>query len=72
MNIFYKAKVYYLDNQPNNGQGVVVAKNEAEAMNKVINYYGKDSIEQITFYFGDDSDVVELEEIESCPLFDTK
>ena len=41
-------------------------------MNKVMSYYGRDNIEQVTFWFGENysEDVIEIKDFKDCPLFD--
>ena len=71
MNGFYKIKgTFYNDNEEH--YGVVMGENEGELMTKVMKFYGAENINEITFWFseGYDCDVIELEDLKDCPLFD--
>lgn len=71
MNAFYKVKTYY-DNEAEERSGVAVGIDEGDIMNKVMAYYGRDNVEQVSFWFGEfyTNDVIELEDFKDCPLFD--
>ena len=71
MNAFYKVKTYY-DDKAEDCSGVAVGIDEGDIMNKVMAYYGRDNVEQVSFWFGEfyTNDVIELEDFKDCPLFD--
>lgn len=71
MNGFYKVKGTWDTNEEKH-YGVVVGENEAELMSKVIEYYGRENVERVSFWFGEfyDCDVIEVEDFKGCPLFD--
>ena len=73
MNGFYRVKGnFYNTNEEHTG--VVVGENEGELMIKVMQFYGANNINEITFWFGEgyDYDVIEFEDFKDCPLFDFK
>lgn len=71
MNAFYKVKVDYWGNDKEHS-GVVIGIDEGDLMNKVMKYYGRENVEQVYFWFGEfcEDDVVEMEDLKECPLFD--
>lgn len=73
MNAFYKAKVDYWDDNKEYS-GVVVGNDEGDLMNKVMKYYGRENVEQVSFWFGEfyEDDVIEVDDFKECPLFDLK
>lgn len=75
MNAFYKVKVDYWGEGSKEGRcGVVVGNDESDIMSKTMHYYGRENVEQITFWFGEnfEEDVIEFEDFKDCSLFDLK
>ena len=72
MNGFYKVKVGYWGEDSKEHSGVVVGADEGDIMKKVMSYYGRDDVEQVSFWFGEfcEEDVVEFDDFKDCPLFD--
>lgn len=73
MNAFYKVKTDFW-NEKSECAGVVVGTDESDIMNKVMNFYGRENVEQITFWFSEncEDDIIEFEDFKECPLFDFK
>lgn len=73
MNAFYKVKADFW-NEKFECAGVVVGTDESDIMNKVMNFYGRENVEQITFWFSENckDDIIEFEDFKECPLFDFK
>lgn len=72
MNAFYKVKTCYYDENNEEHSGVAVGNDEGDIMNKIVDYYGRENIEQISFWFGEfyENDIVEFDDFKDCPLFD--
>lgn len=74
MNAFYKVKTGFWseNNEDIERCGVAIGNDEGDIMNKVMSYYGRDNVEQVTFWFGEncEEDVIEIEDFKDCPLFD--
>lgn len=72
MNAFYKVKTCYYGEDNKEHPGVAVGTDEGDIMNKVMTYYGRENVEQISFWFGEfyEDDVVEFDDFKECPLFD--
>ena len=73
MNAFYKVKVYE-NYDPIEHCGITIGNDEGDIMNKTMSYYGREDVEQITFWFNENygADVVDIEDFKECPLFDLK
>lgn len=72
MNSFYKVKVDYWNEDPKEYSGIVVGVDEGDMMKKLMDYYGRDDVTQVSFWFGDfyENDIVEFDDLKDCPLFD--
>lgn len=72
MNAFYKVKANYWGEGSKEIPGVAVGADEGDIMNKIMAYYGRENVEQISFWFGEfyEDDVVEFDDFKECPLFD--
>lgn len=72
MNAFYKVKTCYYNEDNKEHSGVAVGTDEGDIMNKVMAYYGRENVEQVSFWFGEfyEDDVVEFDDFKECPLFD--
>ena len=74
MNAFYKVKASFWSENNKNTEycGVAIGNDEGDIMNKVMSYYGRDNVEQVSFWFGENysEDVIEIEDFKDCPLFD--
>lgn len=72
MNAFYKVKTCYYDEDNKEHSGVAVGTDEGDIMHKVMAYYGRENVEQVSFWFGEfyEDDVVEFDDFKECPLFD--
>ena len=71
MNAFYKVKANWGEGIKEKS-GVAVGTDEGDIMNKTMAYYGRENVEQISFWFGEfyEDDVIELDDFKECPLFD--
>lgn len=72
MNAFYKVKANYWGEGSKEIPGVAVGTDEGDIMNKIMAYYGRENVEQVSFWFGEfyEDDVVEFDEFKECPLLD--
>ena len=72
MNAFYKVKANYWGEDSKEIPGVAVGTDEGDIMNKIMAYYGRENVEQVSFWFGEfyEDDVVEFDEFKECPLLD--
>ena len=72
MNAFYKVKVGYWGEDGQEHSGAAVGNDEGAIMNQVMEYYGRENVEQVSFWFSEncENDVIELKDFKECPLFD--
>ena len=72
MNAFYKVKTCYYEGDNKERPGIAVGRDEGDIMNKIVAYYGRENILQISFWFSEfyEEDVVEVDDIKECPIFD--
>ena len=72
MNAFYKVKTNYWGEGSKEIPGVAVGTDEGDIMNKIMAYYGRENVEQVSFWFGEfyEDDVVEFDEFKECPVLD--
>ncbi len=72
MNAFYKVKTCYYEGDNKERPGIAVGHDEGDIMNKIVAYYGRENILQISFWFSEfyEEDVVEVDDIKECPIFD--
>ena len=73
MYAFYKVKTdYWEEGNKNELCGVVIGNDEGDIMNKIMAYYGRENVEQVSFWFNVryEDNVIEIKDFEDCPLFD--